>query len=297
MKRKMGARHRIVCSAAIVAMSGLTLPAQAPQPEVRLVHADDGVNHVFEVATIKPSPETSLGVRIMLSPANFSATGMSVSDIIKFAYGIKTDDQLVGTIGWMNSEHFDIQGKGSEADIATFRKLGFEKGMDVPRLMLQSLLEDRFQLKARIETRDLPVYALLVDKGGIKMKEVTVDPFPPPGERPAPGAHLPRFARTGPNEITATAWPMPQFAETLSHFPDVGNRPVVDETGLTGHYDFVLSGTAIASSIGDANASGTQTADVSLFAALPQQLGLRLEPMKAPTEVLVIEKIEQPTEN
>jgi bla regulator protein BlaR1 len=203
---------------------------------------------------------------------------------------------LVDAPGWLKTDHFDIQGKGSEVDIATFRELGFEKGMDVPRLMMQSLLEDRFQLKARIETRDLPAYALVVDKRGIKMKEVTVDPFPPPGVRPPPGAHLPRFVRTGQNEITATAWGMPQFADTLSQYPDVGSRPVVDETGLTGHYDFVLSGVAIASPFG-ANVIGAETAEVAIFTALQEQLGLKLVPVKAPVEVLIIDRIDQPSPN
>jgi uncharacterized protein (TIGR03435 family) len=270
---------------------------QAQAAKLMLIHPQDGAKHAFEVATIKPNPETSSGLRIMLSPANFSATDMSVSDMIKFAYGIKSDDQLVDPPSWLKTEHFDIQGKGSEADIVAFRKLGFEKGMDVPRLMMQSLLEDRFQLKAMIEMRDLPAYALVIDKRGIKMKEVTVDPFPPPDVHPPPGAHLPRFARTGPNEITATAWGMPQFAETLSHYPDVGSRPVVDETGLTGHYDFVLSGIAIASPFGDANVLDAQTADVSIFAALPEQLGLKLVLVKAPVEVFVIDHIEQPSPN
>jgi bla regulator protein blaR1 len=294
----MGPGKKLLLSAA--GMLALALPVvvgwgQVQSAKLMLVHPRDGAKHAFEVATIKPSPESS-HVRIAMSPANFSATGMSVIDMIKFAYGIKSDEQIVDGPGWLKTEHFDIQGKGSEADIAAYRKLGFEKGMDVPRLLVQSLLEERFQLKVRIETRDLPAYALVVDKRGIKMKEVTPDPFPPPGERPHPGAHLPMFARTGPNEITATAWGMPQFAETLSSYPDVGKRPVVDETGLTGHYDFVLSGVAIASPFGD-SVMGAQTADVSIFSALSEQLGLKLVPVKAPVEILVIDRVEKPSPN
>jgi bla regulator protein blaR1 len=139
-----------------VAMPVIVGWGQVQSAKLMLIHPRDGARHAFEVATIKPTPETSPGMRINFSPANFSASDMSVSDMIKFAYGIKSDEQLVGAPGWLKTEHFDVQGKGCEADIATFRELGFEKGMDVPRLMVQSLLEDRFQLKARIETRDLP---------------------------------------------------------------------------------------------------------------------------------------------
>ena len=269
---------------------------QIQSAKLMLVHPPDGTKHAFDVATVKPSPQGS-HVRIAMSPANFAATDMTVCDLIKFAYGIKSDDQIVDAPGWLKTEHFDIQGKGSEADFATYHSLGFEKGMYVPRLLVQSLLEDRFGLKVKVETRDLPAYALVVDKHGIKMKEVTPDPFPAPGQRPPQGAHLPMFARTGQNEITATAWGMTQFAETLSQYPDVGNRPVIDETGLTGHYDFVLSGVAIASPFGNESPMGAQTAEVSIFAALPQQLGLKLVPVKAPIEVLIIGHVEQPSPN
>jgi len=163
---------------------------------------------------------------------------------------------------------------------------------------MHSLLEDRFQLKAKIETRDLPVYALVVASGGIKMKEVKPDAFPPPGEQPVPGAHLTRLRMTAPNQFTATAWPMGRMTDWLSRFCEVGNRPVVDETGLKGNYDSVLSGVGQhAPAPGDAERSAAQEATVSLFAALPEQLGLKLVPKKAPVEVLVIEKIEQPSAN
>jgi bla regulator protein blaR1 len=271
---------------------------QIQAAKVMLIHPQDGTRLAFEVATIKPNPDPASRTRIMLSPAHFSATDISVSDMIRFAYGIKSDEQLVGAPNWLKSEHFDIQAKASDAEIAAFDKLGFEEKMAMPRLLLQSLLEDRFQMKATVDTRDLPVYALVVANGGIKMKEVKPDPLPPAGVTPAPGAHLTRITRTGPDELTASAWPMPEFAEQLSHFPDVGNRPVVDETGLKGNYDFVLSGVAIAPPrAGDTSAPEAQGPVVSLFAALPDQLGLKLVPAKAATEVLVIEKIEQPSPN
>ena len=118
--------------------------------------------------------------------------------MIKYAYGVKSDDQLVGAPGWLKMEHFDIQAKMSDADVAALYKLGFEDRSNVPRLLMRSLLEDRFQLKAKVETRDLPVYALVVDKGGIKMKEVTPEPDPltPPGV--VPDARSRSFKPTGP---------------------------------------------------------------------------------------------------
>jgi bla regulator protein BlaR1 len=265
---------------------------------VTLIHPKDGVRHAFEVATIKPRPDTAQGMRIMTSPGGYSATDMSVNDMINYAYGIKSDDQLVGAPGWLKTEHFDIQAKLSDADVAAFYKLGSEDRRNVPRLLMQSLLEDRFQLKAKLEVRDLLAYALVVDKGGIKMKEVTPEPDPltPPGV--VPDARSRSFGPTGPNEFTASNWQMPNFAVSLSHFYEVGNRPVVDETGLKGSYDFVLNGVSMrAPPAGDANASGTLAPELSLFTALPEQLGLKLVPVKAPVETLVIDHIEQPSPN
>jgi bla regulator protein BlaR1 len=265
---------------------------------VTLAHPKDGVRRAFEVATIKPSPDTAQ-MGISWGPSHYSATYMSVSDLIKYAYGIKSDDQLGGAPGWLKTEHFDIEGKAGDADVAAFDKLGFEDRMNAPRLLMQSLLEDRFQLKTRLETRDLPVYALVVDKGGIKIKEMNYakpDPLPPPPGTPASlGALRPP---TGPHQMTARGMPIPRFAEWLSRSYEVGNRPVVDETGLTGKYDFALNGVSLMTPpAGDANASGMEAPVVSLFTALPEQLGLKLVPVKAPVEVLVIDHIEQPSPN
>ena len=293
---------RILRSAA--ALMALALPAvmgwgQAQAGKVMLIHPPEGVKHAFEVATIKPSPDTASGlpVRITLSPTHFSATHGSVYDLIKFAYGIKSDDQLVGAPGWLKTEYFDIQAKGSEADDAAYDKLDLHERMTITSLLVQSLLADRFQLRATVEARDLPVYALVVDKGGIKMKEVTPDPFPPAGTRPAPGAHLPSIHPTGTNEWTASAWPMTEMANWLSFSYEVSNRPVVDETGLKGNYDFILSDVSLRPpSPGDANGP-SQEPVVSIFSALPEQLGLKLVPVKAPVEVLVIDHVERPSAN
>ncbi len=265
---------------------------------VPLIHPKDGVRHAFVVATIKPSPNAALTWRVRDSLAHFAMRNASVNDLVTFAYGIKSDAQLVDAPGWLKTEHFDIQAKAGEPDIAEQEKLGLDERNNVERFLMQSLLEDRFQLRARVETRDLPAYALEVDKGGIKMKEVPPDPLPTPGVAPAPGAHFTGFSSTGPNVYRAGAEGMTHFAYWLSICYEVGGRPVVDETGLKGNYDFALSGVSMRlPPASDAKASGTQAPTVSLFTALPEQLGLKLVPVKAPMEVLVIDHIEQPSPN
>jgi uncharacterized protein (TIGR03435 family) len=293
--RRIGRFAALVGSLAMLPAAFWLARAQAPQAEVKLVHPEDGATLAFEVATIKPNPDAGPGLRIQLSPAHFSVTHGSPRDLIKFAYGIKTDDQVVGGPGWMATESFDIQGKASEADVAAFDKLGLDEKMTMSRLFLQTLLQDRFHLKTHIETRDLPVYALEVANGGSKMKEVVADPLPAAGAHPAPGAHLPAIRMTGTNQVTATAWPMKEFAEWLSFSYEIADRPVIDETGLKGNYDFVLSG--VSQKPPPPSDGTSQEPVVSIFAALPEQLGLKLIPRKAPVEVLVIESIEQPSAN
>jgi bla regulator protein blaR1 len=301
MKNAKYDRRALLGAAALVAAALQVVVGwgQAQAGKVMLIHSPQGQKRVFEVATIKPSPDTASGlpIRITLSPAHFSATHGSVYDLIKFAYGIKSDDQLIGAPGWLKTEYFDIQAKGSEADDAAYNKLDLHERMTITSLLVQSLLADRFQLQVKVETRDLPVYALVVDKGGIKMKEVTPDPFPPAGVRPAPGAHLPSIRPSGTYEWTASAWPMSEMANWLSFSYEVSDRPVVDETGLKGNYDFVLSDVSLRPPPpGDANGP-SQEPVMSMFSALPEQLGLKLVPAKAPVEVLVIDRVEQPTPN
>lgn len=262
---------------------------------VTLTHPKDGVRHTFEVATIKPNPDTGARFSILLSPARFGVTHGNTIDLIRFGYGIKTDEQLIGGASWMRTEYFDIQAKMSEADVASWEKIESSERITFLRLFMQSLLEDRFQLKARVETQDLPAYALVVANKGIKMKEVQAPPIT--GVATTPGAHRLGFQQTGTNEFTASAWSMTEFANWLSLSYEAGGRPVVDETELKGSYDFVLSGVSQRPPpLPDGNAS-SQEPVTSIFAALPEQLGLRLVPEKAPTEVLVIDHVEQPSAN
>jgi uncharacterized protein (TIGR03435 family) len=283
---------------AVVALAGVMASAQTPVAEVRLVHPENGTAPSFEVATVKPSPELATGLRFVLSPAHFAVTHASVRDLVKFAYGIKSEDQMVGVSGWMTSQYFDIQAKAADPEVAEFNKLDFDRKITVPRLLLQSLLQERFQLKAHVETRDLPVYALVVAKGGPKMTEVEMTPPAPPGSAAPPGAHRVGIGLSAPNQYTASSWSMDQTAEWLGFFNEISSRPVANETGLKGYYDFVLNGVSqVFPASMNLNGVAPQDPAVSIFAALPDQLGLKLEPKKAPVEVLVIEHVEQPSEN
>jgi bla regulator protein blaR1 len=194
--------------------------------------------------------------------------------LITFAYDVK-DDQVSGGPGWANSESYDIVAKGDGN--ATRAQL---------RLMLQALLKDRFKLTLRHETKDVPIYELVVAKGGLKIQEDTESPRQ-------------RMAMTGPGKIMAQKTSLTPFAEFLGRF---AGRPVVDKTGLTSTYTFKLNWTP---AVGEGGLPGPPPPDVappdsngpSLFTALQEQLGLRLQSAKGPVESLVIEGAEEPTEN
>lgn len=128
------------------------------------------------------------------------------------------------------------------------------------------------------------------------MKQVNVDPFPPEGEPPPPNAHLPRLMTSDRRNWTATAFPIGQVTHWLSRFEELNNRIVVDETGLTGNYDFALSGVSMGGEM-EAGPDAPKEPYTSIFTALPEQLGLKLEPRKAPVEVVVIEQAAQPSPN
>jgi uncharacterized protein (TIGR03435 family) len=200
--------------------------------------------------------------------------------------------------GWAGSEHFDIDAKIADADVEAIKELPPDERFQQYRLMVQSLLSDRFQMKVRLETRELPVYALVVAKNGAKL----VPAASPVREKP----QLPQLTFTAGGDLKAGSVSMPFFAVWLSGRPDTGDRIVIDATGLKGAYDFVLkwnpvdSGAALAGANANQPPGNTPQPDEdrpSLLTALQDQLGLKLVPQKAPVEVLVIDNIEQPSPN
>ncbi|MGH9401800.1 MAG: TIGR03435 family protein, partial [Terriglobia bacterium] len=120
----------------------------------------------FEVASIKPAPPGSHMFRLGTTPGRFSANGVPAKMLIEFAYNLKSDGQLVGAPGWVNSQRFNIDAKEDDAFVQKMRKLSFDEGGAQVRLMVQSLLADRFKLRVSRETSERPVYALIVAKNG-----------------------------------------------------------------------------------------------------------------------------------
>jgi uncharacterized protein (TIGR03435 family) len=182
---------------------------------------------------------------------------------------------------WINSAKYVIHGKASDLTEKSMQTMTRDEKSKQLELMKQALLADRFKLKAHFETREMPLYQLIVTKGGPKLKE-------------NPATTLGRAA-VGGSIIRGTAVPMHNFIDLLESVPDIGGRMVVDKTGLSGTYDFVLKWTPLET--GSNGAPSSDAESVSLFAAIEEQLGLKLVPTKGPGQVLVIDHIERPSEN
>ena len=299
-----------------IAVAAIPIFSQAPA----------GARPQFEVASIKVHPPPVN--RILIAPSaggRLSLEGFSVRMLVGRGYGV-LDVRVLGGQSWVDSDRFDIEAKAEGGAIPP-GQMG---------AMIQGLLEDRFQLKAHKETRELPVYDLVVAKGGPKIKlsadQTPPAPLVPPGgdrgagprgdagpvargpvPGPVPGARggpgpgpfgtpPPRGAfGGGRGSMQGAAIPLSNLVNFLTN--QLG-RPINDKTGLTGLFDFKLEWTPGSEQAPgpfgpnpDAPPPPVPGDGPSLFTALQEQLGLRLESTKGPVEVVVIDSVQKPTEN
>ena len=211
-----------------------------------------------------------IGLLLTYSPSN---TG---------EFGYFTEDVIIGGPEWMRNDRYDIDARIPETDRAAWQNPVTQKPL--LQAMLQAMYAERFKLALHRDQKDTSTFALMVAKGGPKLKPAD------PGAKPPAGINLPGGATLINSRGTFTFYnaPMSALAVVLSN---VAGRPVQDMTGLTGRYDFAFDRGANVSAP-DGGDSGP-----SLFTNLQQQLGLRLESRKASVETLVIDHIERPSEN
>ncbi|MBY0505848.1 MAG: TIGR03435 family protein [Bryobacteraceae bacterium] len=235
----------------------------------------------FEVATIRPGDPASQMVRIGPGPqGGLRIENMSVLQLIAFAYD-QRDFQITGGPAWIRSERYTINGTPDQAEDSpgpNAPRGPMEGRFERDRQRVQSLLAERFGLVLRADTKELPVYVLSIGKGGSKVATA------PEGNR---GPNL----RVQRGRVTASGATVDMFVRSLANML---GRPILDETGMKGHYDFNLEWTpdGAPGEAAPADASGP-----SVFTAIQEQLGLKLEPKKAPVSVLIVEKIDKPSEN
>jgi uncharacterized protein (TIGR03435 family) len=231
----------------------------------------------FEVASVNPSAPGGRGGIIRPLPGNqtYIARNLPLRAIMTVAYSV-TDRQISGGPDWVADERFDINAKADRSYTG-----------DELHVMLQRLLEERFQLKVRHEKHELPVWALVVNKGGHKLQEHD----PSDIDRPPIGPNPQGRGLAGRNVS------MDYFAFVLSRLLD---RNVIDRTGLTRRYDVALDFVRDLPVRLDGGNPAEPPANVdgpTIFEALKQQAGLRLEATKGPVDFLVIERVEKPADN
>jgi uncharacterized protein (TIGR03435 family) len=233
----------------------------------------------FEVASIKLRPQGTLITMIGGGPSGPRLTleAMSLVDLVSWAYNVKPW-QVAGGPPWagVQKERSRLDESTRRFDIAAKAEGEKARSPEEFRQMLQSLLTERFHVALRRESRETPVYALTVDKNGSKLRE-----SPPE----AKGI----LRMNGGGRVVGSGATITQLAGWFSNANGV-DRPIVDETGLAGRYDFTLEWS-------NPMVGTPSDAAPSIFTAMPEQLGLRLVPKRAPLEFLVVDRAEMPTEN
>ena len=234
---------------------------------------------VFEVATIKPSEPGRPGKLFTVKGRQVITINTSASDLISFAYGVHAR-QISGAPAWVESDKYDVTGQPQGEGLPNERQL---------KAMVQKLLEDRFSLAVHREARPLPVYALVVGETGPKLTKNDTNPN-----------GLPSLMFRGLGTLPAQNASMADLANVMQ--AAVLDRPVVDRTGITGRFDFTLTWTPDDSQFGGLGVrvpppSTAADAPPGLFTAIQEQLGLKLESTKAPVDVLVVDRVERPSEN
>jgi uncharacterized protein (TIGR03435 family) len=277
-------------SAAASALPASTAAGQASAPTANAV----ATLPAWDVSTIKPSAKDVRNSMLMFTPDGVRITNVPLFFVVRESFGLE-DDRIFGGPAWAKSTNFDIEAKVAPEDAPKLKSLNF----DQRRQMLVTLLQDRCGLKFHHETRDMPVYDLVIAKGGSKLTASKPDPPADEGGEKRPNRML---MMNGRGHVESTGADIHGLSRILS---SQLHRTVIDKTGLSGNYDYKLDWTpddavpAVAKGADAAtdNASTQDNAGPSLFTALEEQLGLKLEASKGPVDVVVIDGLEQPTAN
>jgi bla regulator protein BlaR1 len=230
----------------------------------------------FEVASIRPAAPNTHGDSIRMLPGGgLNASNITLRKLIGFAYGVRESEIFGGPV-WTGSEQYDISAKPGHEE-------GSARGdQESVRQRVRALLVDRFHLSIHRETRELPVFALMVAKGGHRLRASK-----------AGDDDNSTLSQRAAGEIFAQRVPMQTLASTLT---EILGRPVRDKTGLAGTFDFTVRWDPRAT-VPTAPEAPLDLTGPSIFTAIQEQLGLRLDSQRGPAETIVIDRAEKPSEN
>jgi uncharacterized protein (TIGR03435 family) len=306
-------RKRLLMAAGLIAIavSGLVVLASAQQSRAQTQNQNTtaaGSNFEYEAVTIKPSKGPGPDAKIGMWPApdGFTAWFVTPQQMISTAYGYGTQRfRISGGPAWLSTERFDIEAKMDAATADALAKLNPGQRVLAQQKMLQTLLADRFKLTVHREARELLIYDLVVAKSGAKLQAAK------PGDTYADGIKNPDGSLGGPGDMSGgvfDGWITAQavtIANLAGELTQMLGHPVTDKTGLMGAYDFKLRFTPDdrlqapggAAPIERPALPSSDSDEPSLFAAIQEQLGLKLEAGKGPVEIIVIDHVERPSGN
>ena len=281
---------RLASTLALILAAALSLSAHTqglPPPPGSDAPGEPGATtgpSSFDVASVHEHSSDDHNMRWMTKDDGTTMVNIPLQSIISMAYDVKMY-LISGGPSWVNSKGFDLDAKVLSGDGTNKVKLTDAQR----RALMRALLVDRFHLQAHVESKQLPVYDLVVAKGGPKIKAVA-PPAPDSDDAKKRGGMS--FA---PGHMEAQWYPISNFAEQLGYMVQ---RTVIDKTGLTGEYNLALDWTPDdqLSAASDKATTGTDPKP-SIYAAIQEQLGLKLVPSKGPVNTLVIDHAELPTAN
>jgi uncharacterized protein (TIGR03435 family) len=243
----------------------------------------------FDVATIRlaPPPDANFHVSVSSPPhsSRFEATNLPIKALLQIAYGF--DAPVVGAPDWVTNTFYNIQARSDEAADARLAKLPDNEVRLEKRNAIRALLTDRLGFKTHLETRNTAIYNLVVAKGGVKMQTVPPPSAPADGAGPPPPVNIQARGSQHGLEFVASNTIMRAVTGSLSSMIEA---PVIDKTGLTGTYNFTLQ-------FGREWSANDPESWPSIFTAVQEQLGLKLEAAHESVPNLVVDRITKPTEN
>jgi uncharacterized protein (TIGR03435 family) len=266
-------------TATLCAAAGLfDMPAFGVQSASRPKTTGEDSALEFEVATIKLHNPEARGFGLGTKGRNFFATNASLGDLLAFAFGIHSK-QIAHGPTWLTTEKYDVLAEPEAGDKPSLPQL---------KAMVQKLVIDRFSLVFHFENRQLAIYAIVTTKRGAKFTSDIGDPN-----------GVPSFGFQGLGAMIVKNATVADFANWMQRY--VTDRPVVDHTEISGRYNFRLNWTPDESQFGDRagqlEPSALNAEYPDLFTAIQNQLGLRLESRKGAADILVVDRIERPSEN
>ncbi len=290
--RKLDFRRKLLLAAAAILAVAAPIVAgvlhATPIRAVSQAQSTIATAPTYATVSITPNQSGSYRVGLMFAPGGFTSKNASLQQVIRAAYGVE-DDRIFGAPAWLESEKYDVEAKVSASGSDDLRNLSVDQRISDQKSMLQALLADRLKLALHRETRDLNVYALVTAKNGPKLQESKPGDTYPNGFKGPDGIARPSGIHFDGQKLIAQGVPI---GPLLFHLSRQLHRTILDETALSGTYDFTLK-LPDGVPLGIDNAPPPESYAPAVSAAIDEQLGLKLEPKNVPLEVLVIDHVEK----